>query len=111
MINRFTIAFMLMLPYGAVASSHQSIIASSYGMHIIQLLMAVMLATILLRSSIGHQRRLNWFFGAIAVIYIASNLQVFQRFFASPGSVMHYAYNLVVLFVYFFFYCLKTWKK
>ena len=102
---------LLLVPVTLLASTHNNIVASSYAMHIIQLLMALMLGTILLRSSIGHQRRLNWFFGAVAVVYIATNLQVFQRFFASPGSVMHYAYNLVVMVVYFIFYWFKTWKK
>ena len=93
----------------ALAADSYPILSMRYSMHIIQLCNAVILLTILLRKSIGHQSRLNWFFGAIATVVIFSSIQVFQRFFGIPGSVLHYGFNMIVLLVYFVVYWLMTW--
>ena len=98
-----------LLASNTFAADSYPILSMSYSMHIIQLCNVVILLTILLRKSIGHQNRLNWFFGAIAMVVIFSNIQVFQRFFGIPGSVLHYGFNLFVLLIYFFVYWLKTW--
>jgi hypothetical protein len=92
------------------AADSYPILSMRFSMHIIQLLNAVILLTLLLRKSIGHQNRLNWFFGAIATVVIFSNIQVFQRFFGIPGSVLHYGFNTIVLLVYFIVYWLWTWS-
>lgn len=103
---------LLALPSGIVfAEGDYPILSMAYSMHIIQAANIGMLLVILLRKSIGHQRRLNWFFGAVISIYIASNIQVFQRFFGVPGSVLHYGFNMLVLLSYFIFYWVKTWPE
>lgn len=79
-------------------------------MHAIQLCNLVLMGIILFRGSIGHQRRLNWFFGAIAVITVTSKLLVFQRFFGTDGSLINNVFNLIVLSLYFLIYLIKTWK-
>ena len=109
MQSRILISIMLVFfVSNALAAENYPILSMPYAMHVIQLCNAVILLTILLRKSIGHQNRLNWFFGAIAAVFIFSNIQVFQRFFGIPGSILHYGFNLLVLLAYFLTYWVFT---
>jgi hypothetical protein len=107
--NVLLLIMLVLISSNTFAADSYPILSMRYSMHIIQLCNAIILLTILLRKSIGHQNRLNWFFGAIATVVIFSSIQVFQRFFGIPGSVLHYGFNMIVLLVYFVVYWLMTW--
>ena len=110
MLSKILVLIILgLVSSNALAADSYPILSMRYSMHIIQLCNAIILLTILLRKSIGHQNRLNWFFGAIATVVIFSNIEVFQRFFGVPGSVLHYGFNVIVLLVYYVVYWLRTW--
>lgn len=107
--NVLLLIMLVLISSNTFAADSYPILSMRYSMHIIQLCNAIILLTILLRKSIGYQNRLNWFFGAIATVVIFSNIQVFQRFFGIPGSVLHYGFNMLVLLAYFLVYWLRTW--
>ena len=108
----YIIAFLLLLlPSQLVAATALPPIVIAYTIHASQLIKALILLTILFRKSIEKQHRLNWFFGAVAVLYLSASMQVFQRFFASPNSVIYEAYIVLMLSIYFVFYLIKTWPR
>jgi hypothetical protein len=93
-----------------LAASTESLLAAKYSLHSIKLLNLGILLVILLRKSIGHQRRLNWFFGAISVVLISSQTLVFERFFGTTGSPLNNGLSSIVLIIYFLIYWIMTWK-
>lgn len=93
-----------------LAASIDSLLVAKYSLHTIKLLNLGILLVILLRKSIGHQRRLNWFFGAISVVLISSQTLVFERFFGTPGSPLNNGLSSIVLISYFLIYWIMTWK-
>ena len=64
----------------------------------------------LLRKSIGHQRRLNWFFGAVSVVLISTQTLVFERFFGKADSLLSNGVSSIVLICYFIIYWIMTWN-
>ena len=99
----------LLLPSQLVVAAALPPIVIAYAIHASQLTKFLILIIIFFRKSVGNQHRLNWFFGAVAVLYLSASMQVFQRFFASPNSVIHEAYIVLMLSIYFVFYLIKTW--
>jgi hypothetical protein len=93
-----------------LAATTESLLAAKYALHAIKLLNLGILLVILLRKSIGHQRRLNWFFGAISVVFISSQTLVFERFFGTNGSPLNNGLSTIVLLSYFLIYWVMTWN-
>ena len=93
-----------------LAATTESLLAARYALHSIKLLNLGILMVILLRKSIGHQRRLNWFFGAISVVLISSQTLIFERFFGTTGSPLNNGLNTIVLLSYFLIYWIMTWN-
>ena len=93
-----------------LAATTESLLAAKYTLHAIKLLNLGILMVILLRKSIGHQRRLNWFFGAISVVLISSQTLVFERFFGTTGSPLNNGISSIVLISYFLIYWVMTWN-
>lgn len=93
------------------AADGQSLFLAKYNLHGLKLINGLILGIILFRKSIGHQNRLNWFFGAVATVIISSQTLVFQRFFGTPGSMLNEGFNTLVLAGYFVFYLFSTWRK
>ena len=93
-----------------LAATTESLLDAKYALHSIKVLNLGILMVILLRKSIGHQRRLNWFFGAISVVLISSQTLVFERFFGTMGSPLNNGISSIVLISYFLIYWVMTWK-
>jgi hypothetical protein len=93
-----------------LAATTESLLAAKYTLHAIKLLNLGILMVILLRKSIGHQRRLNWFFGAVSVVLISSQTLVFERFFGTNGSPLNNGLSSFVLLSYFLIYWVMTWN-
>ena len=93
-----------------LAASTESLLAAKYSLHAIKLLNLGILLAILLRKSIGHQRRLNWFFGAISVVLISTQTLVFERFFGKSDSLLNNSVSSIVLMSYFLIYWAMTWN-
>jgi hypothetical protein len=93
-----------------LAATTESLLAAKYILHAIKLLNLSILSVILLRKSIGHQSRLNWFFGAVSVVLISSQTLVFERFFGTNGSPLNNGLSTIVLLSYFLIYWVMTWK-
>ena len=93
-----------------LAATTEALLAAKYALHAIKLLNLGILMVILLRKSIGHQRRLNWFFGAISVVLISSQTLIFERFFGTTGSPLNNGLNTIVLLSYFLIYWIMTWN-
>lgn len=101
---------LILLPNQLLAASTLPPMVLAYAIHTSQLIKIFVFLTIFFRRSIEKQRRLNWFFGAVTVLYLSSSMHVFQRFFPSPNSVLHEIYISFTLFIYFIFYWMKTWR-
>jgi hypothetical protein len=93
-----------------LAATTESLLAAKYALHAIKLLNLGILLVILLRKSIGHQHRLNWFFGAVSVVFISSQTLVFERFFGTNGSPLNNGLSTIVLLSYFLIYWVMTWN-
>ena len=93
-----------------LAATTESLLAAKYTLHAIKVLNLGILMVILLRKSIGHQRRLNWFFGAISVVLISSQTLVFERYFGTRSSPLNNGISSIVLVSYFIIYWVMTWN-
>jgi hypothetical protein len=93
-----------------LAATTESLLAAKYALHAIKLVNLSILLVILLRKSIGHQSRLNWFFGAVSVVFISSQTLVFERFFGTNGSPLNNGLSTIVLLSYFLIYWVMTWN-
>ena len=112
-MNYVSCAFVVVLasawPGSIFAATDNVLLVPVYSIHLIKIVNLGILLVMLLRKSVSHQRRLNWFFGAVDVVLISSQTLIFERFFGTPGSILNNSVNTIALLTYFGTYWYKTW--